>query len=211
MEKNKKSSSFGRFLRQNLALVIIVACAVAACVLALALNGKNKIDKPVGGDSSVTGDGQTGVPDEPPIKIPEKKQYLSPISTYTVGMDYSRDSEYVLVYKKTLNEYSVHNGIDLIAEKGTAVLAINDGKVTKVTNDFGMGYTVEITHDDGYVSRYCSLGEDVTVTVGQEVERGHKIGTTDTTASFENLEGAHLHLEILKDGAYVNPRDVIEF
>ena len=222
MEKTNKFSGFWRFVKRNLAIIIVVACAIAVIGIAFAVRSAQKTNldpTPVSGEvtDETEGTGITDIPvvkpdedDQPDEPVVTKKDYVLPIATYTIGMDYSRDSEYVLVFKKTLNEYSVHNGIDFLAEEGTAVVAINDGKVTAITNDFGMGYTVEITHEDGYVSYYSSLGEDVVVSVGDEVECGQTIGCVANTATYENLEGSHLHFELKKDGKYVNPREVLE-
>ncbi len=205
MEKSKKPNSFARFLKQNLALVIIITCAIAVCAIVMIINGNKTVP------SDMTGGIDTGIFD--PILPPNQQQakkYISPVAKYTLGMDYSRDSEFVLVFKQTLNEYSVHNGIDFKAEAGTEVVAVNDGTVTAVNNNYGMGYYVEITHDDGIISRYCSLGEEVSVVLGQEVEAGDKIGVVSTTASDELLEGDHVHFEMLREGEYINPHSIIE-
>lgn len=223
MEKTSKFGGVLRFLKRNLAIIIVVACALAVIGIALAIKSSQvqpDIDvPPVTGDGDVSEPSGTVTPDVPVVKpddnqpsepTPTTKDYVLPVASYTIGMDYSRDSEYVLVFKKTLNEYSVHNGIDFLAEEGTTVVAINDGTVTAVTNDFGMGYTVEITHDDGYVSYYSSLGENVSVSVGDVVECGQTIGCVANTATYENLEGSHLHFELKKDGEYVNPRQILD-
>lgn len=225
MQKTK-GNDFWRFIKRNLAIILIVSCAIGATLVAVVVkaNKNNKIPDDVinvggmGNSNDLTdGTGITPLPDaSKPIPTPEQdppvvqpKAYVLPVTEYVLGMDYSRDSEYVLVFKKTLNEYSVHNGIDFLADEGSEVRAINDGKVTAVTNDFGMGWTVEITHEDGYVSCYSSLGEDIAVSVGDEVECGQKIGCVANTATYETLEGSHLHFELKKDGEYVNPRAVL--
>lgn len=218
MEK-ANTVNFWRFVKRNLAVILIVACAISATLVAVIIKSKNlnKLPQDVIIDAGVdTGTGLGPFPDMPGTQQPEEtppqqpKAYVLPLTEFVVGMDYSRDSEYVLVFKKTLNEYSVHNGIDFLAEEGTPVKAVNDGKVTAVNNDFGMGWTVEITHDDGYVSYYCSLGEEVAVVVGQQVECGETIGCVANTATYESLEGSHLHFEMKKDGQYVNPREVLD-
>ncbi len=204
MEKTKKPNSFANFLKQNLALVIIIACAIAVCAIVMIINGNKTVP------TDVKGGTDTGIYDPIIPNQPQTKKYIAPVAGYTIGMDYSRDSEFVLVFKKTLNEYSVHNGIDFIAQAGAEVVAVNDGTVTAVNNNFGMGYCVEITHEDGTISRYCSLGEEVCVVLGQDVEAGDKIGTVSTTASDELLEGDHLHFEMLRDGEFINPHSIIE-
>ena len=217
MESAKKSTNFWRFVKNNLAVLIVAFCAILATLVAVVVKSNQKIPSDVIIDVNTQPDKEVDAPVVTPSPVPDdevvgntQKAYVLPVAQYTIGMDYSRDSEFVLVFKQTLNEYSVHNGIDFLAQEGTPVVAINDGTVTKVTNDFGMGWTVEITHEDGYVSRYCSLGEDVAVAVGDKVEREDVIGSVSNTASYETLEGSHLHFELTKDGEYVNPREVLE-
>ena len=120
---------------------------------------------------------------------------------------YSRGKYYI---KKTLNEWSVHNGVDFLAEEGAAVVAICDGTVTSVRNEYGMGNIVEITHADGLVSSYFSLGDDIEVSEGDKVKKGDKIGSVSTSAAYECAEGAHLHLEMKKDGKFVNPANYFD-
>ena len=219
MQQAKNFSDFWRFVKKNLAIILIVACAISATILAVVIKNSQKLPDDgfinVGGNSDDL-TGGTGIVDNLFPSIPENtqkpqpKSYVLPLSEFTVGMGYSRDSEYVLVFKPTLNEYSVHNGIDFLAQEGTQVLAINDGVVKSVTNDFGMGWTVQVEHEDGYVSCYSSLSEDITVSVGQMVECGETIGYVANTATYESLEGAHLHFELKKDGEYVNPSVLLE-
>lgn len=209
----QKSNNFLRFLRQNLVLIIIIACVLAITGIILGVSLGKKQPTPVGpSDDTIIDNGNVNddkKPDENPNKV-EKPTFVAPIANYTVGMDYSRDSEYVLVFKKTLNEWSVHNGVDFIAEEGTDVVAISDGVVTSVRNEYGMGNIVEITHADGVVSSYSSLGDEIDVKEGDKVKKGDKIGSVSTSAAYECAEGAHLHLEVKKDGKYVNPANYFE-
>ena len=221
MQKVKINSSFWSFVKKNIAVILIVACATCATILAVIVKSSQKLPSDgivdVGGNTDIVGG--TGIvdnivkPNNPQDVIqpePQQKAYVLPMANYTLGMGYSRDSEYVLVFKKTLNEYSVHNGIDFLAEEGTQVVAINDGIVKSVKNDFDMGWTVQIEHQDGYVSCYSSLGEDIAVKVGQAVVGGETIGVVANTATYEALEGAHLHFELTKDGEYVNPSVILD-
>ena len=49
------------------------------------------------------------------------------------------------------------------------------------------------------------------VEVGDNVKEGQIIGGVGSTGLFESLEPAHLHLEMLKDGVYVDPQEYINF
>ena len=206
----QKSNNFLRFLRQNLVLIIIIACVLAITGIILGVSlGKSPVT-PVGPSVNDTYLGEFNDYLVPPKSEEQKPTFMSPVAEYTLGMDYSRDSEYVLVFKKTLNEWSVHNGVDFLAEEGAAVVAICDGTVTSVRNEYGMGNIVEITHADGLVSSYFSLGDDIEVSEGDKVKKGDKIGSVSTSAAYGCAEGAHLHLEMKKDGKFVNPANYFD-
>lgn len=98
----------------------------------------------------------------------------------------------------------IHEGIDLAIPKETPVLAAGDGIVTRTHYgdiDAGYGNYVEITHGDGYVTRYAHLGSVKT-------KKGSKIKAGDVIAYSGNSGGSaspHLHFEVIKDGKHVNP------
>lgn len=95
-----------------------------------------------------------------------------------------------------------HNGIDLVAPEGTAVRATAPGRVTKVQSSFGgSGNMVEITHPDGYVTRYAHL-QAITVSSGEYVRRGRTVGLVgDSGRAFTT----HLHYELLHNGETQDP------
>ena len=95
-----------------------------------------------------------------------------------------------------------HNGLDIIALQGSPVLAAADGTVKSVTHSGkGAGNVVEISHEGGYVTRYAHLSV-ISVTAGQRVERGRKIGTVGMSG---NAYAPHLHYEVMKDGVWLDP------
>ena len=95
-----------------------------------------------------------------------------------------------------------HNGLDIIASQGDPVYAAAKGRVSSVVRSFkGEGNVVEITHGDGYVTRYCHLG-DIHVSQGQTVAVGKKIASVGLSG---NSLVPHLHFEVLKDGEYRDP------
>lgn len=118
-----------------------------------------------------------------------------------------------LIYSVTLDQYMTHCGLDIEAPEDTQVLAMAAGTVTAVYEDDRYGKSIEITHSDGsgLVSIYSNLSTNEMVEIGDSVEKGKIIGGVGSSAMFESLEPAHLHLELLKDGVYVNPADYINF
>lgn len=113
------------------------------------------------------------------------------------------------IYSKTLDQYMTHAGIDIAAPLSTKVKAIADGTVTRVAEDDKYGVTVEIKHSDGLVSIYSNLAKTDLAELGDVVAQGDKIGLVGETALFETLEKPHLHFEMTKGSAYVNPANYI--
>lgn len=136
--------------------------------------------------------------------------YLPPVSlsTATVSKKYSMD---MVIYNKTLDQYMTHPGMDLEAPIGSGVNAIADGTVTDVYEDDAYGTAIEITHDNGLVSKYASLESSALVEKGDTVSQGQQIGAVGKTALYESMDTAHLHFEVYKDGRLCNPADLITF
>jgi len=125
-----------------------------------------------------------------------------------ITKEYSMDK---LVYSVTLDQYMTHSGIDIQAPEDTQVLSIAEGTVTAIYEDDRHGISVEISHPGGIVAIYSNLSTDEMVEEGDVIEAGAIIGGVGSTGLFESMEPAHLHLELLKDGVYVNPADYIKF
>lgn len=136
-------------------------------------------------------------------KTQEKKEleFSMPVEG-EISKNYAKDS---LVYSDTLQEWVVHLGIDIKAEKTTVVKSAEEGKVKAIKNDPRYGLTVILEHDNGYSSVYSNLLTAEFVKEGEKVEKGQTIGTVGNTATFEISEESHLHFEILKDGESVDP------
>ena len=115
-----------------------------------------------------------------------------------------------LIYSVTLDQYMTHCGIDIEAPEDSQVVAAADGTVTAVYEDDRYGTSVEITHSGDMVTIYSNLSNSDMVEIGDTVTCGQIIGGVGSTGLFESLEPAHLHFEILKGGAYVNPADYIK-
>lgn len=99
-----------------------------------------------------------------------------------------------------------HTGADLVANTGTPVFPIMEGRVIAVNHDFlGYGNHVIIKHVDSYESLYGHLSK-IDVHVGQKVVLSTKIGEVGSTGL---STGPHLHLEIHQNGVLVNPADLV--
>ena len=110
-----------------------------------------------------------------------------------------------LLYSSTLQEWTVHNGIDIKADKASSVCAAESGTIKSIKNDPRYGLTVVIEHDNGYKTVYSNLLTAEFVVEGEKISKGQNIGTVGNTANFEVADDFHLHFEILKDDEYVDP------
>lgn len=116
--------------------------------------------------------------------------------------DYS-DSN--LVFSDTLQEWTVHLGVDIKGEKATPVLASESGVIESIKNDPRYGLTVTIEHANGFKTIYSNLQTAEFVSEGEKVEKGKVIGSVGNSAAFEIVDEPHLHFEMTKDGESVNP------
>ncbi len=114
-----------------------------------------------------------------------------------------------LVKNETTGSWQTHNGVDLSADVGSEVYAVSNGCVTAVENDPLWGVTVVIDHNNGFITRYCSLADDLSVQKGDMVTSGDLLGVIGNTADIESSEPSHLHFEVMHNGRYVDPVDAV--
>lgn len=105
----------------------------------------------------------------------------------------------------TTGQWSMHNGVDFAAPKGTPIYATRSGTITIATYSSTAGNYVQINHGDGYASVYMHMTNYV-VKVGQYVKAGELIGYVGSTG---RSTGPHLHFGISYQGTYVNPMDYL--
>lgn len=106
------------------------------------------------------------------------------------------------VHPVTKKSNSFHSGLDIMAPRGTRVVAAADGVARIVEfNKHGYGNLIVIEHERELSTYYAHL-ETMTVRMGQRVARGAQIGTVDTTGL---ATGPHLHFEVRKGGSALDP------
>jgi len=144
------------------------------------------------------------------VSTPIDKEPVSNITTYylpvvdaTIMKDYS-DSE--LQYNSTLNQWEAHKSIDFVASSGSEVRSITSGKVIDVYSNYLEGNVIKIQHDNGLISEYGSLGEELKVNKGDTVSANAVIGYVSATANAEVKDGAHLHFTMYDEsGNKIDP------
>ena len=114
-----------------------------------------------------------------------------------------------LSYNQTTRDWRTHNGVDIAAEAGTEVVAAADGDVYTTYEDESLGYTVVIRHEGGYTTHYSSLGEDLRVQAGDQVQMGQVIGTVGSTALVETVLGPHVHFSVTYQDVAMDPAEFL--
>lgn len=96
---------------------------------------------------------------------------------------------------------SSHDGVDISAPEGAAVLAVRSGTVAETGWDDTNGNYVLLDHGDGLTTLYGCLST-VSVQTGDAVAQGDVLGAVGQTGA---ATGPHLHLEAAQDGALYDP------
>ena len=232
MEKKFKDTKAAAFFKKNVYYVVIVACilAIGVMITVSALADRRKANETVGNNvdnvSTEQNDNVDTSPSQGEVVNPtdqdkegektedktEDKPTVQPLLFDLPAAECEMYFEYAmdqLVFHQTLGCWAVHKGCDFTVGGNGQVLAIADGKVTKVTSNILEGVVIEVEHRDGYVSTYKSLADNPAVKVGDTVNRGDVLGVVSDSAYNEMSDGAHLHLELKQNGAYIDPMSVL--
>jgi murein DD-endopeptidase MepM/ murein hydrolase activator NlpD len=95
----------------------------------------------------------------------------------------------------------MHHGVDFAGRAGSDVLAVGAGIVSWTGSKGGYGQMVEISHGDGYVTRYAHNQKNL-VEPGDVVRKGDTIALMGSSG---RSTGAHVHYEVYKHGRSVDP------
>jgi len=103
------------------------------------------------------------------------------------------------------DQHRMHNGIDIVAPYGTAIVAVADGRVIFSGWKSGWGRCIEIDHGNRAHTFYAHCSS-LRVKIGDRVTRGKKIANLGSSG---RSTGAHLHYGVKRKGNWVNPRNYI--
>ena len=98
-----------------------------------------------------------------------------------------------------------HEGIDLAGKSGSIVSSVAAGIVTWSGRHSGYGKMIEISHGNGYVTRYAHNKKNLVV-VGDKVDKGQNIAVIGSSG---RSTGPHVHFEVVHNGKHVNPRKFV--
>jgi len=113
-------------------------------------------------------------------------------------------SSYGLRMHPILGYSRMHRGLDFRAAYGTPILAVTDGVVARAGRAGGYGNQVRLSHAGGLGTSYSHMSR-ISVSQGARVRRGQVIGYVGSTGL---STGPHLHYEMYRNGASINPRSV---
>ena len=116
------------------------------------------------------------------------------------------------VFSNTMNDYRVHNGIDIASTLGSPVYAAAAGKVSAIWEDVSYGACISIAHSGGCVTYYKNLNPILAegIEVGAEVKQGQLIAAVGESAMVEIADEPHLHFEISVGGEHVDPTEYFD-
>ncbi|OGY90699.1 MAG: hypothetical protein A2677_03195 [Candidatus Komeilibacteria bacterium RIFCSPHIGHO2_01_FULL_52_14] len=97
-----------------------------------------------------------------------------------------------------------HRAIDYAAAYGTPAVTVGDGTVIRSGWYGGYGLSVDVRHNDQYITRYGHFSR-IAVKTGQKVTQGQIVGYVGSTG---HSTGPHLHFELHKYGTPINPLTV---
>ncbi|NBC37953.1 peptidoglycan DD-metalloendopeptidase family protein [Novosphingobium sp. FSY-8] len=110
-------------------------------------------------------------------------------------------SNYGLRYHPVLGYTRMHSGTDLAAPWGAPVYAVADGVVNFVGPHGGHGNYIRLEHGGALATGYGHLSR-FAVGGGMRVRAGQVIGYVGSTGL---STGPHLHYEVFRDGASIDP------
>lgn len=97
-----------------------------------------------------------------------------------------------------------HNGIDIVLDAGTPVLASAAGTVAETDYNADDGRYIVLDHG-GMTTKYCRLSE-IQVAAGETVTAGEAIGAVGKTGK---STGPHLHFEVAQNDSLVDPLSLL--
>src|SRR5699024_2611036 len=165
-----------------------------------------ELDERYADDPFAAEDAEPVAQQEETIKMPVGENVQTEI--VTKFFDYNDDPE---EQEKGLNLYNNRyyqsTGVDIAKDDGDVfdVVASLSGTVEEVKEDPLLGKVVILSHEDDVSSYYASLGE-VDVEEGKKISQGDKLGISGKNL-FSEESGNHVHFELRKADAQVNPED----
>ena len=141
-----------------------------------------------------------------PLKAKPKVTLMMPVE----GKIINAFSKEKVVYSKTLDQWSTHNGVDIAATTDSVVKAALSGTVEKAEEDRMYGGVIVVSHGDNQKTIYKGVVIGDGIAPGSKVDKGDVLGKVMESVLFEKEQGTHLHFEYMTGDTYNNPEDYFE-
>ena len=208
--QSEERTRANRILYLVIALILCLGAAIAG-IAASVTSGRRA--KPVtgSGTSAVTTGEQSSPATEGQKDAAADPDVVPTLSAPVGGRIYRAHDLTVPVYSVTLDEYRVHNGIDILTAAGSDVKAMASGVITEISDHPLLGHSVSVLHAGNLTTVYRNLvAEEIDgIAVGASVTAGQVIGHVGDTALVECCDEPHLHLEMTLAGVSVDPLDYV--
>lgn len=132
---------------------------------------------------------------DPPASGAESARLLMPVQGAWKSSDFGNR------YDPFYNVWQMHAGVDFAAGGGTPIYAAESGSVVQAGWSGGYGNYTCLYHGDNLSTCYAHQSA-ISVSQGQQVQRGEQIGAVGTTGA---STGDHLHFEVRVNGEPVEP------
>ena len=144
--------------------------------------------------------------DSAPLKELEDLSFAPPVW----GKISKKFSGNMPLYSKTMDDWRIHVGVDILCPLGSDIFSAGDGVVADIGYDINLGDYITVESNE-FATRYASVVPDELVTIGTTVSKGQKLGTLADSCVSEICDEPHLHFEMKKDGIYIDPAEHILF
>lgn len=203
MQTKPKNEKNARILYLAVIGVLVISALIIGLVAAF---GKDKTPDP---DVQPPVE-ETPTPETPSDEKTDTPPAEEPVSSYiapATGVISKPHDDTLPVYSATMNDFRVHQGIDIATAEGADVVATARGTVSLIWSDPFMGECLSIDHGNGVLSIYKNLSGELAdgITKGASVTEGQKLGTVGNSALIESADTAHLHFEMALNGEAVDP------
>lgn len=140
------------------------------------------------------------------VKYPNKPSAKVVKSVGKYGFCWPVDKGYYQYVSSYWGDDRGHKGYDIAATTGTPILSVLDGVVESVnSSSSAYGQHFVIRHKNGLRTLYAHCST-LYVSAGETVSRGEVVALVGNTG---RSTGSHLHFEVFKNGARVNPSTYI--
>lgn len=194
----------------------------ALCVITVAVTGTvSKKDKKTAVNTEVLKD-DTDIPkqtEEKTLQVETAVKNINETKTPLPKLEFQKmvdgtiikpHSPNELIYSETMDDWRIHNGVDIACPIGSDIVSAERGVVKSVKYDINYGNTV-IVESDEYTLIYSSLSSEVAVSEGETISKGQLIGKSADSCMIEICDEPHIHFEMTKNNTQVDPLEYIHF